>query len=334
MDQDSWQLVYDTARDQALTGILFSVAEGYPKEETASKALLRDWLSDSLAIARRNYSADEAVGKLSADLKASGYRSVLLKGQGAALLYPTPKYRSSGDIDLWIDGNRNDLVELIRQHNTKAKICYHHGDYGKADGIPVEIHFLPSWLYDPFRNRRLQTFFRNELAPDKVFSVTIGETKVSVPGSDFNAVFMLAHMYKHIFNEGLGLRQLMDYYFVLNDDTLDREKVVKTIRSVGLLRFAKAVMFLQSEVFGLSGEKLLVYPNERVGQFLLDDVMRSGNFGSRERKDRKLEGKRAGRLSYKQSRLWRYFIYFPSEVLWAPVWKIWHFFWRKRKGFL
>ncbi len=328
--EDSWQEVYDTAKDQALTGILFSVVEGYPKEETAPRALLREWLSDSLVIARKNISADEAVGKLFSDFNGSGYRCVLLKGQGAALMYPTPKYRSSGDIDLWVEGGRDDVVAKIRQRRPSSRICYNHGDYGEVDGVPVEVHFLPTWLYNPFHDRRIQSYFDAELARDKVRHVTIGSAEVQVPGSDFNAVFMLAHMYKHIFNEGLGLRQLMDYYFVLVDPGLDREKAVKAIRSTGLSRFAEAVMFVEGEVFGLPDDKMLVKPDERIGRFLLEDVMRAGNFGVKERK----EGTRKGGRSYKRARLWRFLSCFPSEVLWAPLWKAWHWVWRHWKGYL
>lgn len=328
-DPAVWQEVYDLAKVHALTGIVFSVAEKYPKEEAAPKMLLREWLGDSHGIDLKNRSANEAIGHLLADFEALGYRCVLLKGQGAALMYPTPKYRSSGDIDLWVDGDRKELIEFVREHNPKAKICHHHGDYGKVDGVPVEIHFLPTWLYNPFHDRRLQAFFRSELAPGKVVPVEIGDSKVIIPGATFNAVFMLVHMYKHIFNEGLGLRQLMDYFFVLNDGSFDRAMVMQTFRRTGLVRFAGAVMYLMKEVFGIADKKLLLAPDEVAGRALLGEVMKSGNFGARERS----EGHATGKLAYRQKRLWRFLFTYPSEVLCAPLWKAWHWCWRKVRGY-
>ena len=328
-DPAVWQEVYDLAKVHALTGIVFSVAEKYPKEEAAPKMLLREWLGDSLGIDRKNRSANEAIGHLLADFEALGYRCVLLKGQGAALMYPTPKYRSSGDIDLWVDGDRDKLIELVRKHNPKAKICHHHGDYGKVDGVPVELHFLPTWLYNPIHDRRLQAFFRSELAPGKVVPVEIGDSEVNIPGVTFDAVFMLVHMYKHIFNEGLGLRQLMDYFFVLNDGSFDRPLVMRTLRRTHLVRFAGAVMYLMKEVFGIADEKLLLAPDEVAGRSLLGEVMKSGNFGARERS----EGHATGKLAYRQKRLWRFLFTYPSEVLCAPLWKAWHWCWRKVRGY-
>ena len=328
-DPAVWQEVYDLAKVHALTGIVFSVAEKYPREEAAPKMLLREWLGDSHGIDLKNRSANEAIGHLLADFEALGYRCVLLKGQGAAMMYPTPKYRSSGDIDLWVDGDREKLIGLVRKHNPKAKICHHHGDYGKVDGVPVELHFLPTWLYNPIHDRRLQAFFRSELAPGKVVPVEIGDSEVNIPGVTFNAVFMLVHMYKHIFNEGLGLRQLMDYFFVLNDGSFDRPLVMRTLRRTGLVRFAGAVMYLMKEVFGIADERLLLAPDEVAGRALLGEVMKSGNFGARERR----EGHATGKLAYRQKRLWRFLFTYPSEVLCAPLWKAWHWCWRRVRGY-
>ena len=328
-DTEVWQDIYDLAKVHALTGIIFSVAEKYPREEAVPKMLLREWLGDSLGIEWKNKSANDVAGLLFSQFGSAGYRCVLLKGQGAGMMYPTPKYRSSGDIDLWVDGDRKELIDLVRKHNPKAKICHHHGDYGKIDGVPVEIHFLPTWLYNPFHDARLQSFFRSELEIGKVIPVTIGASEIIVPSSTFNAVFMLVHMYKHIFNEGLGLRQLMDYFFVLNDSDIDRPGVVSLFGRTGLLRFAGAVMYLMKVVFGIADEKLLVEPDSDAGAVLLREVMKSGNFGVRE----KLAGNETGKLSYRQKRLWRFVFIYPSEVLWAPLWKAWHWSWRKVNGY-
>ena len=121
----------------------------------------------------------------------------------------------------------------------------------------------------------------------------------------------------------------MDYFFVLNDGSFDRAMVMQTFRRTGLVRFAGAVMYLMKEVFGIADKKLLLAPNEVAGRALLGEVMKSGNFGARERR----EGHATGKLAYRQKRLWRFLFTYPSEVLCAPLWKAWHWCWRKVRGY-
>ena len=121
----------------------------------------------------------------------------------------------------------------------------------------------------------------------------------------------------------------MDYFFVLNDGSFDRPLVMRTLRRTGLVRFAGAVMYLMKEVFGIADERLLLAPDEVAGRALLGEVMKSGNFGARERS----EGHTTGKLAYRQKRFWRLLFTYPSEALCAPLWKVWPWCWRTLRGY-
>ena len=48
--------------------------------------------------------------------------------------------------------------------------------------------------------------------------VMLGEQgEIAIPTMEFNLIFQLTHIYAHLMNEGIGLRQLLDYYYVLCD---------------------------------------------------------------------------------------------------------------------
>ena len=48
--------------------------------------------------------------------------------------------------------------------------------------------------------------------------VMLGEQgEIAIPTVEFNLIFQLTHIYAHLMNEGIGLRQLLDYYYVLCD---------------------------------------------------------------------------------------------------------------------
>ncbi len=110
---------------------------------------------------------------------------------------------------------------------------------------------------------------------------TYTDKKVSVVTREFNLLFILSHIYKHIFFEGIDMRQLVDYYYVLRqcEDGGERERTVKRLKSLGMMRFTRGVMFIMKEIFGLEDKFLLTEPNKKDGTFLLYEIMRSGNFG-------------------------------------------------------
>ena len=72
----------------------------------------------------------------------------------------------------------------------------------------------------------------------------------AVPTWEFNVVFQLSHIFKHLLQEGIGLRQLIDYYYLLcnRPDDSSVENIKKTIQHLGLSPIAGAVMWIMKNV--------------------------------------------------------------------------------------
>ena len=136
---------------------------------------------------------------------------------------------------------------------------------------------MPTWMYSPFADRRLQRFFREEARWDE----TVPGGGFHVPSERLNLVFVLLHIYRHFFTEGVGLRQLLDYFFVLRNcsDASERQHVMSVLKSLGVARFTAAVMWVLAMCFRLEEEYMLCPPDEVEGRFLLIEVMKAGNFG-------------------------------------------------------
>jgi len=144
--------------------------------------------------------------------------------------------------------NENELREARLEHPVRAVIefClskkrgeyvyYHNLDFPVLKATPVEVHYRPTWLYNPFRNRVLQRWFASQKVisnKEEVKSAYAEYDGYKIPSVEFNVVFQLLHLYKHIFEEGIGLRQLLDYYFVvqnINDNDTQSEIATKTKR--------------------------------------------------------------------------------------------------------
>ena len=153
------------------------------------------------------------------------------------------------------------------------------------------------------------------------------------PTLSFNRVYILVHIYRHLFHEGIGLRQLLDYYHVLHQGftEAEREETLRVLRSLKMLRFTRAVMYVLQQVFGLSDQYLLTTPDEYEGRFLLEEIMLAGNFGQYDERIQRHAHATEWQLFVRRvTRNLRFLHSYPSEVLWSPLFKVWHYFYRRR----
>lgn len=219
IQKEEWKSIYEIAQKQSLMGIIF---DGIQKMSDATKVtgdsmemdinLLMNWMGICRQIEKRNHQLDEAVGKVTAWFEKKGFRSCILKGQGNALMYPCLGHRTAGDIDIWVSGKPSEVIRFVHSISPKEKASYHHIDFPAISGIPVEVHYRPCYLQNPLHNFRLQKYFRQSAEEQFLHKVRIGETEVAIPTARFNVIYQLVHIYNHLFQEGIGLRQIVDYY--------------------------------------------------------------------------------------------------------------------------
>ena len=330
ISDEEWEQVYETARRQSLLGIIFYGIQRLPMEKPKRQLLLK-WYSVSENIRLSNQKANNAVVKSVALFRKSGFRACVLKGLGNSLNYPDPYIRTSGDIDMWVEGGDKKVLDFVRATCPCSEFMYHHVEFKKCDGIEVEVHYRPSFMNSLIHNWRMQRWF--EQIADEQFRHEVelpdGVGKVCVPTNGFNRIYQMAHISNHFFHEGIGLRQILDYYFVLRQGFTEEERKhdEQLLKDFGLYKIASAVMFVLKEILDLEPELMIVPANAKVGQFLLDELLQSGNFGrydDRMSHAQKALTKNLQRLK-RDARLMKYF---PSECLWEPVFRWYHFFWR------
>ncbi len=331
-----WQALFSISTKQTLAGVCFAGIERLPKDMMPPKEVLLKWWNAAEQIKKRNERLYEAVGEAAESLKKAGFRSVILKGQGIARLYPNPLLRTCGDIDVWVDADRDEIMAFVKKNVWHTEAVYHNISIPLINDVIIELHFTPSWMFSYFNNRRLQKFFRE--TADRQFSnkVQLPECreKVCVPTLAFNRVYILLHIYRHLFGEGIGLRQLLDYYYVLTQGFSEEERTetLNTLRKLGMLRFTAAVMWVLQKVFGMSDKFLLLTPDEKEGRFLLNEIMMAGNFGHYDKRIQRSSSSELSLFIQRCSRNLRFIHSYPSEVIWAPAFKIWHFFWRRKQN--
>lgn len=347
-DEEEWETLYKFATKHSLLGICFggirkllmnTADRGKDKSSIGmSNASYAKWLSNAVQIQNGNILMNRKCKELQDKVDKDGFWSCVLKGQGIAQLYgPLADLRQFGDIDIWLwpkgnwDMDHSARVRAINKYlqtiDGVSHMTYHNSSVNFFDDVKVEAHYTPSWMFSPAENRRLQKWIEKQ-APSEMAGEFSSES--------FNLIYVLLHIYRHILGEGIGLRQCLDYYFVLihanEEDLIGTDKLLK---SLGLTRFARGLMYVLQTCFGMEEKYLLCLPDKNEGSFLLREIMYSGNFGKYDKRlNRRALNSLYGSFRMHVSRNFHFLAHYPKEVLWCPLWKVWHQVWLKQYDLL
>ena len=283
-----WPALYRMAKQQSLTGVIYTAVARLTPEQQPPMMLAMQWTSEAEAIRGMNGLLNSEAARLTKLFADHGRRTAILKGQANARLYPDPMSRQPGDIDIWVEGGRESVIGLLRKMGLvdelartgfegKDSLSYHHVHLQPNEqGVTVEVHFRPSsGNYNPITNRRLQHWV--EQAIQQTMTVPEG---FSVPSMQFALVMQLAHIQHHFLDGGIGLRQVCDYCLLLQHSTEnDRKAVADMLKQLGLQHTACALMWLLGEVLLLDRGQMLCEPDSLRGGWMLRGIMEGGNFG-------------------------------------------------------
>ena len=341
-----WEELYTFSKQQAITGVMYDLVQRLGgKDAGVPRKLVLKWYGANDVIKKRNDTVNRKAVEAIDYFEQNGFRCILLKGQGNAVMYPNPLARLSGDIDLLVipnhlsalpkdlDERRNVVLAFARKKYPKIHFRYHHVDYPIYKDVPIELHFVPCIMNNMRYNHRLQQWLGERADQQFLHQVDLpdGVGSVPVPDWDYNIVFQMAHMMHHYFDEGIGLRQMMDYYYLLRSADYSKieefKKMVSTLQYLNLYHFAGAVMYVLREFFGMTDEWMIVPVDERRGKTLMAEILHGGNFGQH---SGLTKHGTVTKYLLKNWRSLRLVMEYPAEALSEPLFRTWHFFWRAK----
>ena len=334
-----WNAFYDFVKMQTLVGVAFDGVEKLSKGCAPNQGLLMTWFGQSQNIRKCNIKLNEATAYIYDKIVKAGFRCCILKGQGNAVMYQNPYSRTPGDVDVWVNASRED-IRVLAQSLAKGKGCVKDESLNhielEVNGVAVELHSTPAIMNNPVCNNRLQKWLKRnaDLQCSNIVSLPDNAGDVAVPTSYFNCVYQLFHLYHHYFYEGVGLRQIVDYYYVVsmfNVDCVMFNSLQRELKYLGLWKFAGAVMYVLYVVLGLPEERMIRPMDVKRGRVFLDEILSGGNFGHY---DTRISFGN-GAFGHNMQRLYRDLRlawYYPAEALSDPIFRVWHYFWRKGQG--
>ena len=354
LSHDEWEEMFDLAKKQALLGLAFEGVKKLPKEQWPQGDIVLKWTMATEQVKRQNLQTTNVCLRLNDIFAKEGFETCILKGQANHVYYDRlidgvslGMLRVCGDVDAWIWPKEKilhpvkSIIDYCQRRNILLSLCHLHAEVKPINGVPIEIHFRPSFLNAPWRNRNFQRVFKAAVFDNAKIDDSGIVKKLRV---DYDLIFQMNHIYRHLLDEGVGLRQVFDFYVLLKDynkernvrtELMGKEEMMKIISSCGMKRFATALMYVLKDIFHVGNDELICGISEKDGLFLQDEMMMAGNFGHYDTRMNAIEV-RKGKLSFQLQRASRRFMRnlrflssYPEEVICEPFARIAHFLWRK-----
>ena len=325
-DVQDWRGLLNFAKQQAVVGICSPTRF---EDSQLEQRVLVEWFGIVRMVSARNRRLNEQVVLLVEKLKASGLHCCILKGQGNATMYPNPDLRMPGDIDVWVDADKEVLLEYVKHLYPNEEETFKHIKFPVFKDTPVDLHYTPLRFSHPGHNKRLQRWIAENKDGQMTHFVKLPQIDmdIAIPTAAFNAVYQLGHILIHIADEGIGLRQFVDYYYVLKKlgsaEPKQRDAIRDTWKRLGMMRLARAVMWIERQVLGLPKEYALVVPDEKRGDLLLEVILEGGNFG---KYSSRWSYDKYGRFVQKVVKVWhlvKVSSCFPGEAFSRMMKKVW-----------
>ena len=318
--EGEWMPALNEMYRQMIIGVFADGLERLPQEYLPSKLTLLPSIGSIQKVEESTKLNMERSREMTTMAHSVGFKSCVLKGVAIAQYYPNPLRRQCGDIDLWVSGQRKDVMTWLRSRYEIDHSVWHHAKVEIFDDLLVEIHFHPAWLWNPLHNRRLQRFFESQKEDMMVVDEKLG---FACPSVEFDVVLSLVHAFRHFIAEGLTLKYMVDFFYIIRklreeDDAL-LHHTVYVIHQLGLQKFAGAVMWVLTRICGMPKEELLCESDEKEGRLLLKEIKKSSDLEESNKKDSWYADFR---------RFWIMTWHYPAEMFWRVPWRIWHRCWR------
>lgn len=311
-------------------GVIGLVFDGLERSELRIPQMtLFEWIGFAENNKQQNAIANKRVTQVCKFFAEKECRCVLLKGPANGLMYPKPELRSPGDIDLWCEGKDVDIIKLVLKECPEAKYSLHHVKMPVFDDVAVEVHYRPIFLPNWFKDKKLQKFIvKVQERQFENLNFTLDVNGIGVLTSDFDVVYQLLHMWHHFFENRNNFKQMIDYFFLLKKchkepltglgAITDRTELVGLLKELGVLKYAKGMMWVMKEVLGLEEKYLYTEPDEKIGKLILNETMVYGTFSQNRLKE--VLQQFVGNLRLLRA--------FPSEVIISPIYLVWHQWWK------
>lgn len=216
-----------------------------------------------------------------------------LKGSVIRSLYPEPWMRTSCDIDILVHKEDLEKARMLLETELsykKSAECFHDISFFSPGGVHVELHFtlIEDFTYPKINEILSSVWERSSPSPEGEFTFTMP--------TELLYFYHVAHMMKHLFEAGCGIRFFIDLLLLDEKLDFDRDELDKMLDLTGLLDYRNKSLELARVWFrgGDHTDFTRTYENH---------IIRSGIYGTKESKVLVHQKRKGGKFKYAMRRI-------------------------------
>ena len=279
--------LYELADEQSVVGLIAAGLEHVEDRKVVKKDAL-PFLKKVVGLESRNASMNVSIGEIISRMREVGIYAILVKGQGVAQCYARPQWRSSGDIDLFLDDENYKkakafLTPLASHIDREDSSRLHLGM--TLDPWAVELHgtmrtgissrvdgVIDAVQGDIFLNGGVRVWHNDDV-------------DIFLPNPDNDAIIVFTHFIHHFYVGGIGLRQICDWCRLLwtYRDSIDRALLERRLEEMRLTAEWKVFAAFAIEWLGMPEGAMPFYSSDarirRKASRVCNLILETGNFG-------------------------------------------------------
>lgn len=255
--------VQKLAEEQGILGLVAAGIEHIVDAKPQKKDVLQ-FIGRTVQMEQRNQEMNHFIGALVEKMRDAGIFTLLVKGQGVAQCYERPLWRSSGDVDFLyndLDWQRADA--FFAPFSSYRK---YGGKYSKEVGFGidpwvVEIHGTLRSGLSARVDKMIDAVQADVFLEGKVRMWKNGVTDVYLPAPDHDVFLVFTHFIKHLYKEGMNLRQVCDWCRLLwtYRSELDVALQERWLRKAGLMGEWQVFAALAVEYLGMPADAMPLF---------------------------------------------------------------------------
>ena len=220
-----WDVIHQYAKKHQVSGMVYSQVKDYMPVD-----ILNTFMKETIATIYHAANRDNDFAAVKKEIEKNNIPYFVIKGPTVATLYPNPKLRSMGDIDLVVKHeDREECHQIIinNGYECASKQNDREWQYYK-NNMELELH-----------DRLVYEEAVNEKGQDEFFNDCWKHVQVGQLDWNFHLLFLIFHLRKHFMNSGVGFRMFMDLAVVAQKTDIDWTWMEKHLVDTRMITFAQ-----------------------------------------------------------------------------------------------